>query len=223
MARGPCRNRRVVHVDHRLHSPFYDWEGASGLAQSSFEFSDADAMCYWGLCGPQDVNAWFQATDNYFSIELIPQYNRIESRATAMYEGAALPLELSDRLGKVKKLINEWLQFKGVFVERSFSEGFLHPTHAYWIGEVKKIIVFFDAAACEMEALNNIAEIELKSPGLVEHVPAAQAEKPPVGDRWLGGAGGVKRKTEEGDMLTTALILGGIGFGGYFLFKVLTE
>jgi len=54
-------------------------------------------------------------------------------------------------------------------------------------------------------------------------VPAAQAEKPPVGDKWLGGAGGTKRKAEESDILTTALILGGIGFGGYFLFKVLTE
>jgi len=74
-----CRNRLVVHAENRLHSPFYDWDGQAGLAQSSFEFIEADAMCFWGICDSKSYNAWVSATQAYFDDVLVPQRTHLRS------------------------------------------------------------------------------------------------------------------------------------------------
>jgi hypothetical protein len=211
-----CENKDVVNVANRLHSPFYD--------TSWYQLHDGMAMCYWYRCGPEDVNAWFKATEKYYDETLIPLLARTRKRADAVYGGAALPQKISDVFSKVAGDIAAWSAFSDEFKPPSLLNEFAHPHPDYWMGEAKEIVRFFDEAACRVDDLNDILELELDSAALAERPPLHQANPPPDGNSWFEGddarAGGGGSSVGVGGT-AVGLIL--VGAGLYFGYKVLTE
>lgn len=212
-----CKNKNVVNVDDRLHSPFYD--------TSWYQFHDGAAMCYWQTCGPEDVNAWFKAAEAYYNNSLIPLLSRTQKRADAVYGGAALPLKISDILNKVKADISAWNAFVDEFEAPSFLDEFSHPHPKYWTGEAKSVVRFFDEAACRVDDLNDILELELDSAALAERPPLHEVRPPPDGNSWFEGSDAGTGGGGGSGLGTTGTAIGLIlaGAGLYFGYKVLTE
>ena len=217
--RGHCSNRDIVNAEKRLYSPRYDFEGDDGLAW--YELIDADAMCFWGMCDHSSYNAWVKATDRYINDTLEPHYKKILSRAEAVYGGAAFPVELSDRFNKVTDTINNWRQ-AGYKANKTIADDFRHPFAPHWWGEIRKIIDYFDEAACAFDQLDEIAAVELKQPSLAKGAPVRQLEH--VEGGYLGGHGGAAGQKQGGrSVVGMAVGIIAIGAAGYFGYKVLTE
>lgn len=219
--RGHCSNRDIVNAEKRLYSPRYDFEGDEGLAW--YEFLDADAMCFWGLCDHRSYNAWVKATDKYINETLVPHYKRILARAEAVYGGAVFPVSLSDRFNKVVDLVDKWKK-AGYRPDKTLGDDFLHPIATYWWGEIRQIIDYFDQAACLFDELDEIAIAELKQPSLAQGAPVRQLEH--VEGGYLGGHGGPTgggNGKGERSMVGMAVGIVAIGAAGYFGYKVLTE
>ncbi len=218
--RGHCSNRDIVNADKRLYSPRYDFEGDEGLAW--YELIDADAMCFWGMCDHDSYNAWVRATDKYINNVLVTHYKKVHSRAEAVYGGAVFPVALSDRFNKVVDLVDAW-EAAGYRPDKSWTDDFIHPLSTWWWGEIRKIIDYFDQAACLFDDLDEIAIEELKQPSLAKGAPKRQLEH--VEGGYLGGVGGpaAVKKNGGGSMVGMAVGIVAIGAAGYFGFKVLTE
>lgn len=220
-----CRNRRVVHVDERLHSPHYDWEGDDGLAWSSFELMDKDAMCFWNICDHDSYNAWAEATDNYIQNTLIPQYNKVVNIGKGYYQDAPFPVSVSDRLDRIQEFIESW-ENSGISPNKKWYDDFKHPVQPYWYGEIRGIITYFDDAACYVDELNNICANDFKRPSCATTPPKWTLEPAPTASgSYLDGSGGPSpgngKPGKSG--LSTAVGIMAIGAAGYFGFKVLTE
>src|SRR5690606_16426605 len=166
--RGHCSNRDVVNAEGRLYSPRYDFDREEGRAW--YEVTDADAMCFWGLCNHRSYNAWVDATEKYINDTLIPHYKKILARANSIFGGAALPLELADRLNKINEIINDW-DNAGYQSNKTWRDDFVHPTGFYWQGQIRKIIDYYDEAACAFDDLDDIAVNGLKQPSLAKGAP----------------------------------------------------
>ncbi len=218
-----CRNRLVVHAENRLYSPRYDWEGADGLAQTSFEFIDADAMCFWGVCDSDSYNAWVKATEKYINGELVPHYKKVLARANAQAAGAPLKTELQDKFNKIKAFIQKW-DDAGYEPNKDWTDTLSHPFATYWWGEIRSIIEYFDEAACYFDTLDVIAADDLLSPALAKGAPKRTLEPSPTGS-YLDGSGGPSGGGGGGSssFATKAVGIMAIGAAGYFGFKVLTE
>jgi len=217
--RGHCSNRDIVNAQKRLYSPRYDFEGDDGLAW--YELIDADAMCFWGMCDHDSYNAWVKATDRYINDTLVPHYKKVLSRAEAVHGGAAFPVELTDRFNKVEDAVNSW-QSAGYRADKGWSDDFRHPFATWWWGEIRKIIDYFDEAACQFDQLDDIAAHALKQPSLAKGAPIRQLEH--VEGGYLGGHGGPSGKAKgERSVLGMAVGVVAIGAAGYFGYKVLTE
>lgn len=222
--RGHCSNREIVHADKRLHSPNYDDEGDPGL--NWYELIDADAMCFWGMCGHDSYNAWVKATDAYINGEgkykLTGHYLEVKARAEAMLGGAALPLDLSDKFNEIVALINAWNE-AGYRPDKTLADDFRHPIATYWWGEIRQIIEYFDRAACLYDELDRVAIEVLKQPSLAKGAPVRTLEEIPGG--YLGGHGGPSGDAKPSGRSPLGMAVGiiAIGAAGYFGFKVLTE
>lgn len=220
--RGNCSNREVVNVDTRLFSPRYDDEGKSDLPW--YALRDAEAMCFWGICGYSSYNAWVNATNAYINgaaaTQLTGHYTKILNRAKGLSGGAAFPIALKDRFDKVVTVIDGWNN-AGFEANKTMGDQFSHPLGYWWEGEMRKIIDHFDAAACAFDDLDSIA-IDLNQSSLVMGAPMREVEH--VQGGYLGGHGGVS-STEKagGSVVGTAVGLMALGAAGYFGFKVLTE
>ncbi len=217
--RGHCSNRDIVNADNRLYSPRYDFEGEEGAAW--YELIDADAMCFWGACYHGSYNAWVKATNAYIDNQLAPHYKKIVSRANAISGGAALPVSLTDKLNKVEDVIQSWRD-AGYKADKTIGDDFAHPVSTWWWGEIRKIIDYFDAAACQFDALDLIAVEDLNQASLAKGAPKRQLEH--VEGGYLGGKGGSPASGKDGgSAIGTAVGIIAIGAAGYFGFKVLTE
>lgn len=217
-----CRNREIVNAEGRLYSPKYDWEGADGLAQSSFEFIDADAMCFWGVCDSDSYNAWAKATNKFIEDKLVVQYKKVLGRAQAHYQGAPLPADMQDRFNNIAEFIQAWDE-SGIKPDKDWSDTLLHPFAPYWWGKIRTIVEFFDDAACAYDELVDIAADELNSPALVPGLPKRTLEPSPTGS-YLDGSGGlIPGGGNSRSPTATALGIMAIGAAGYFGYKVLTE
>ncbi len=218
--RGHCSNRDIVNADKRLFSPRYDFEGDEGRAW--YELHDGDAMCFWGMCDHDSYNAWAKATGRYINKTLIPHYKKILARAEAIYGGAAFPVALSDRFNKVVEVVAAW-EASGIKPDKTVGDDFVHPFAPYWFGEIRKVVDYFDQAACSFDDLDEIAITELKQPALAKGAPIRQLEH--VEGGYLGGAGGPTGKPPPGDRSMVGMAVGivAIGAAGYFGYKVLTE
>lgn len=222
-----ARNRDVVHVDHRLHSPAYDWDGDDGLAQSRFEFFDSDAMCFFGICGPWSYNGWVRATDNYIHGVLEQQYkNKILPRIKGQYQGAPIPMDLQDQLDNVTGLIKSW-DDANYRPNKDQLDKFAHPTSVWWSGQIRAIIDYFDKAACMVDILDAIAVENLNSPALALGEPNRVLKKSPTSSgSYLDGSGGPSGGSGSGGgagFAAQAVGIMAIGGAAYFGFKVLTE
>jgi len=216
----------VVHAEGRLHSPDYDSEGEDGLAYSSFEFFDDDAMCFWGICGPWSYNAWVEATNKYINEQLVVQYNKVFARAENHLQGAPLPQAMQDKFNKVMDAIKAWEE-AGYKPNMTQLDKFAHPISLWWSSQIRAIIAHFDDAACSFDILNNIAEVDLNSPALAKGAPTRTLEPSPTASgSYLDGSGGPsngKKGGSEGGVLGPALGIMALGGAAYFGFKVLTE
>lgn len=216
MAKSPCKDRRVVHVDNRLHSFEYD--------NAWYETGPASAMCYWSMCNHLAYNDWLRETNKYIYDDLKPHYTEVRARTQAISGGSALPMNLSDRFKQIDDFIKRWESEN--FKSARPADVFIHPTPMYWMGKIQEVVKYFDKAACYVADLNDIADNAISSPGLSKRsTPPSVKEPPGKGDSWLGNpAGG----SSEGGSVSggTALNIVGlvaIGAAGYFGFKVLTE
>lgn len=217
--RGHCSNRDIVNADKRLYSPRYDFEGDEGLAW--YELIDADAMCFWGVCNHDSYNAWVKAINAYIDKQLVPHYEKILARANAISGGATLPVALGDKFNKVEEAIQSWRD-AGYKADKTMADDFSHPVATWWWGEIRKIIDYFDAAACQFDALDEIAVNDLKQASLAKGAPTRQLEH--VEGGYLGGKGGAAPGAKaQGSSTMTAVGIVAIGAAGYFGFKVLTE
>jgi len=216
------RNRNVVNAENRLYSPEYDWEGDPGLALSSFEVIDADAMCYWWGCGHDSYNAWVKATNAYIEERLVPHYNKVLGRAQGVYSGAPLPQHLQDRFNKIEEFIRSWEE-ADYRPTKTLADDFLHPLQPYWWGEIRSIIAYFDDAALYFDELNAIAAGELKSPALADGPPRRTFTPSPTGSYFDGSGGPNQGGGNSGSGLGKAVGIMALGGAMYFGFKVLTE
>lgn len=218
-----CWNRQIVNVDHRLHSPFYDWDGDEGLAQSSFEFTDADAMCFWGVCSHSSYNAWVDATDEYIENVLVPHYKKTFGAAKAHFGGAPIRVDILDRLNKIKSFIQSWDE-AGYQSNKQWYDDMKHPFAPYWWGEIRGIITYFDDAACYVDELDKILAEDLKRPSAAVGVPPRTLHPSPTGS-YLDGSGGPSGSGSGGgrSATTTGIGIMAIGAAAYFGYKVLTE
>jgi len=215
-----CRNRLVVHAENRLHSPFYDWEGEAGLAQSSFEFIDADAMCFWGICDSDSYNAWVSATQAYFDDVLVPHYKKTLGAAEAHFGSAPIRIDILDRLDKIKKLIREWDE-EGLEPNKDWSDNLMHPFDPYWWGLIRGVITYFDEAACAVDELDTILAEDLKRPSAAKGVPKRTLEASPTGS-YLDGSGGPSPSGGDNGV-SKGIGIVALGAAAYFGYKVLTE
>lgn len=179
-----CNNRDVVKagVGGRLHSP---------RAAEWFEhLQDNFAMCSWGQCSPSDVNAWFDATSEYFSKEFIPHYHVVVKAAEAKAGGLPIPEKILDKLKPITKLIDEWMAYKNAFVRPTTLDWFLFgELNISWQFKVQEIVDFFDNAACQMDILNGILDVDLKVPEKSALPPAYVPDYDPE-RLYVGGSGG---------------------------------
>ncbi len=215
-----CRNRQVVNVENRLYSPAYDFEGDDGLAQSSFEFFDSDAMCFWGICSPMSYNGWAKSTGKYIEDELVPHYKRVLGRANAVYEGGILPQEIQDLFNNTAAFIKSW-DDSGIKPDKSYADNFSNPLNIQWFGMIRNIVDFFDEAACQVDILDDIASGPLNSKALAKGAPKRTLEPAPGGGGYFDGPPSDGGK--GGSTMGKALGIMAIGAAGYFGFKVLTE
>jgi hypothetical protein len=214
-----CKNRRVVNVEGRLYSPAYDFEGDDGRAWH--ELGEGDAMCFFGVCSPASYNSWATATANFFEDELVPHYNLALNKAKGISQGAPLPTPLQDKFNKVYGFIKKWDE-SGIKPDKVYSDNFYHPITAYWVGEIRGIVNYFDEAACMVDYLDVILAVDLNSPAAAKGVPMRTLEAPPGGS-YLDGSGG-RMSSDKGSSFTSKAIgIMAIGAAGYFGFKVLTE
>lgn len=221
-----ARNRKVVHADHRLYSPAYDWEGDDGLAQSSFEFFDSDAMCFFGICGPWSYNAWAKSTDEYIHGVLEAQYKKkVLPGLDSLFQGAPVPQDLQDTMNKVDDLIRSW-DDAGYKPDKTQLDKFAHPTTMWWSGQIRGIIDYFDRAACMVDVLDAITIDVIKRPGMAIGQPdRVLRPSPTVSGSYLDGSGGPGSSNDGGNTSFAGKAVGimAIGAAGYFGFKVLTE
>ena len=224
--KGHCGNRDVVVADGRLHSPKYDDEGDSGgllWDRAWSEFTEAEAMCYFGICGPRSYNAWITAADGYIfgdhPRQLRGHFHELKKRAMLNSGGLAFPQSLTDKFQEVADFINEWNE-SGYFADAEFKDNFWHPTAAYWIGKTKPVIDYFDQAACLFDKLDKIALEEIDAPDLVRGAPVMTSEDVPGG--YLGGDGGsVAEKKGSALALAAGIVI--VGGATYFGYRLLTE
>jgi hypothetical protein len=219
-----ARNREVVHVDHRLHSPAYDWDGDDGLAQSTFEFFDADAMCFFGICGPWSYNGWVKSTNNYIHNVLEKQYEKVIKKIKGHYQGAPVPMDLQEELNNVEALIQSW-DNANYRPNKDQLDKFAHPTSMWWSGQIRAIIDYFDAAACKVDVLDAIAVELLNSPAIAIGDPRRVLKKSPTSSGvYLDGSGGPSQGgSSNTSFAASAIGIMALGAAGYFGFKVLTE
>jgi hypothetical protein len=218
-----CRNRSIVNVDERLFSPHYDWDGEDGLAQSTFEFIDADAMCFWGICGSASYNAWVEATNAFIEKKLVPHYKEVLGIAKGYFGGAPIRVDILDRLNKIEDFIKSWDEADYKPNKRWYDD-MKNPFAPYWWGEIRVIVTYFDDAACYFDELDKIVAVDLKRPSAAEGVPQRTLEPSPTGS-YLDGSGGPSPGNGKSGKsgMSTAIGIMAIGAAGYFGFKVLTE
>lgn len=215
MAKSPCEDRKVVHVNNRLHSFEYG-------PYAWYEASPADSLCYFGLCNPAAYNDWLEATDKYIFDVLKPHYTKVKKRADAVTGGGTLPMSIADRFKQVDEFFQEWDAAN--FQEARAVDGFFHPLRAHWRGKIEEVVKYFDRAACLVADLNDIAENALDAPNITKRRTPPAVKPPPSGDTWLGNpAGGSSGGTTRTGRALGAVGLVALGAAGYFGYKVLTE
>jgi len=227
--RSPCQDRKVVHVNNRLHSYDYD--------RAWYEFGPEDAQCYLGLCNPRAYSDWRKAAMRYIDESLRPHFLEIQQDTSDALGSLVPPAHIDKKFKEISEFLDEWDEI----TERPFEDGglpeinniragFWNPLRAFWNGKIIEVVKYFDDAACYFADLNDIAKGY--SPGSVKKPRGRVAKTAPDGGSWLNrsdsdkGIGGGGGGGGGGISTNTALsAVGVIAIGGalYFGYKVLTE
>ncbi len=218
MAKVPgkhCRNRDIINVGNRLHSPDYDFEGDSGPAWYEWDpwhEHEPASMCGYGVCMGGDVDAWKDAMNNYYEKTFKPLLRHAKSLAIAQTEGGPSPFRVEAVINTAEKVEENWKALRTTDAPWAFNVPAIN-------NYVYSIVRQFDSMACDgVDPLNELLE-EFGAVHLTQKASARKPKAPPGGGSWLRN--GAPEPEKPGGIGVVGWLA--IGAAGYFGFKALTE
>jgi len=212
-----CRNRDVINVDNRLHSPDYDFEGDPGMAWYEWDpwtEHEPAAMCGYGVCMGGDADRWTSATNKYYEETFLPLLREARRLADAQTQGGPTPFQVQAVLNRAQQVGDDWKEFRDT---KSAPWAFNIPAINNY---VYSIVKHFDTLACDgVDPLNELLD-EFGAVHLTKKASERRPSAPPSGGSWL--TGGPSGEPSKGGGLGVVGWLA-IGAAGYFGFKALTE